>query len=524
MPTKPLFALFARDLVAPSPPASRSKRGLRRAVIEAARLPFAARHLQVLAGLTAIAAFLRFSTLGTQSYWYDEAITVDLLHRSLPHMLAAIPDSESTPPLYYVLAWGWSRLFGLHETGLRSLSAVFGTATIPAAYAAARVFVSRRASCFTAALIAVSPFLVWYSQEARAYAMLVFFGTLSLALLRRATEPGATWWLAGWAIASGLAITTHYFAFFLLTAEAAWLFYRSADRRAVGKAIAFVTLVTAALIPLAVHQARYTQHTAWISQSGIGGRAAYFLHQLVVGAYPASYIRPIIVAIPVVVIVGLFLWTERSERDGALLALMLGTVAVGAPFVFGLVGDRFFGGRGDYFMARNLIVATVPLTIPAAAVAGTARAGKAGLVACVVACLLLVGVSTDISRRSDLQRRDVRAVATALGSPSTDRAVLADVYTSLVLRLYLPHVKDMTQQGAYLSEIDVIEESDSINAPRADLAPPPGFRRIQRHHVVEAFTIVRLQSPRRRFVTPANLAREFPHEGGVAIRLDAARR
>jgi 4-amino-4-deoxy-L-arabinose transferase-like glycosyltransferase len=352
----------------------------------------------------------------------------------------------------------------------------------------------------------------------------VFFGALSIALLRRATEPGATWWLAGWAITSGLALATHYFAFFLLAAEAAWLFYRSADRRAVATAVAFVTLVAAALLPLAVHQARYTEHTAWISQSDIGGRAAYFLHQLVVGAYPASYIRPIFVAIPVVVIVGLFLWTERPERDGALLALMLGTVAVGAPFVLGLVGDSFFGGRGDYFMYRNLIVATVPLTIAAAAVAATARAGRAGLVACVVACLLLVGVSTAISRRHDLQRRDVRAVATALGSSSTSRAVLADVHTSVVLRLYLPHLRDMTRQGAYLSAIDVIEESDSINAPRADLAPPPGFRRIQRHHVVEAFTIVRLESLRRRLVTPANLAREFPHEGTAAILLDAARR
>jgi mannosyltransferase len=524
MPTRPLFAHFARDVAAPSHAASRPRQGLRRALIEATRSALAARHLQVLAGLTVIAAFLRFSTLRTQSYWYDEAITVDLLHRSLPDMLAAIPGSESTPPLYYVLAWGWSRLFGLHEAGLRSLSAVFGTATVPAAYAAARVFVPRRASLFAAALIAVSPFLVWYSQEARAYAMLVFLGTLSLAFLRRATEPGAGGWLAGWAITSGLALTTHYFALFLLAAEAVWLLYRCADRRAARRAVALVTLVAAALLPLVLYQARYTEHTAWISESGIGGRAAYFLHQLLVGAYPISHIRPLIVAIPVVVIVGLFLWTERSERDGALFALMFGAVAVGAPFLLGVVGDLFFGGRGDYFMYRNLIVATVPLSIPAAAVAGTARAGRAGLVGCVVACLLLVGVSTEISRRRDLQKPDIRAVATALGSPSTSCAVLADVYTSLVLRLYLPHVRDMTQRDVYLREIDVIEESDSINAPRADLSPLPGFRPVQRRHVVQAFTIVRLQSVRPRLVTRASLAREFPHEGGVAILLDAARR
>jgi hypothetical protein len=80
----------------------------------------------------------------------------------------------------------------------------------------------------------------------------------------------------------------------------------------------------------------------------------------------------------------------------------------------------------------------------------------------------------------------------------------------------------MTQQGAHLSEIDVVEESDSINAPRANLAPPVGFRRIQTRQVVQAFSIVRLQSLRSRLVSRASLAREFPHEGGVAILLAPA--
>ncbi len=75
---------------------------------------------------TAVAALLRFLTSGTQSYWYDEAITVELVQRPFHAMLGALPTSESTPPLYYVLAWIWSRMFGTGETGLRSLSAVLG--------------------------------------------------------------------------------------------------------------------------------------------------------------------------------------------------------------------------------------------------------------------------------------------------------------------------------------------------------------------------------------------------------------
>lgn len=92
-----------------------------------------ARHLYALVALTVLAGVLRFATLDVQSFWLDESVTVGLVREDLGGMLSAIPDSESTPPLYYVLAWGWAKLFGTGEVGLRSLSALFGTATVPVA-------------------------------------------------------------------------------------------------------------------------------------------------------------------------------------------------------------------------------------------------------------------------------------------------------------------------------------------------------------------------------------------------------
>lgn len=157
--------------------------------------------VQALVALTAGAALLRFPTLHTQSYWYDEAITVELVRQPFHAMLGALPHSESTPPLYYVLAWIWSQILGTGEAGLRSLSAAIGTATVPVTYAAGRQLVSRRSAFVAAALVAVSPFLVWYSQEARAYALLVLLGALSLIPLRRAVGPRAGGPLAAWASA-----------------------------------------------------------------------------------------------------------------------------------------------------------------------------------------------------------------------------------------------------------------------------------------------------------------------------------
>ena len=65
--------------------------------------------------------------------------------------------------------------------GLRSLSALAGTLTVPVCYAAGRTLVSHRAGMIVAALSAVSPLLVWYSQEARAYGLFVLFGSFSAA-------------------------------------------------------------------------------------------------------------------------------------------------------------------------------------------------------------------------------------------------------------------------------------------------------------------------------------------------------
>ena len=87
------------------------------------------------AGLTALGAAVRFASLGVQSYHHDEVITaMRVIPGSFGDMLHAVKASESNPPLYYVLAWGWAKVFGTGEVGLRSLSALFGAATVPLGY------------------------------------------------------------------------------------------------------------------------------------------------------------------------------------------------------------------------------------------------------------------------------------------------------------------------------------------------------------------------------------------------------
>ncbi len=166
--------------------------------------PTRAGALWALALLTALGAAMRFASLDVQSFHHDEVITaMRVIPGSFGDMMHAVKSSESNPPLYYVLAWGWAKAFGTDEVGLRSLSALLGTATVPLAYCIGAELAHRRAGLIAAALVAVNPMLIWYSQEARSYALLVFFCAASLLFFARALRTRSGRDLALWALCLG---------------------------------------------------------------------------------------------------------------------------------------------------------------------------------------------------------------------------------------------------------------------------------------------------------------------------------
>jgi Dolichyl-phosphate-mannose-protein mannosyltransferase len=173
-----------------------------------------------------LAVALRLSTLGLQSFWYDEAFTpVHVLRASLGTTLHNMVHSENTPPLWYVLEWGFSRVLGTGVVALRLLSALAGIATVAIAWAIGSELAGRRAAIVTAALVAVNPLFVWYSQEARAYGLFVFTASLALLCFLRAMREPTNRRFAEFALAASLALLTHYFALFLLIPMALWLLW-----------------------------------------------------------------------------------------------------------------------------------------------------------------------------------------------------------------------------------------------------------------------------------------------------------
>src|SRR3954468_5204433 len=114
-----------------------------RSLAEAVRARSAA--FWIVAGLIAIGAALRFSTLGFQSYHHDEIVTASrVLRVGFGHAMDAVGFSASAPPLSSALAWAWTQVAGTGEWGLRSLSALAGVLTIPVAYLVGRELRGRR--------------------------------------------------------------------------------------------------------------------------------------------------------------------------------------------------------------------------------------------------------------------------------------------------------------------------------------------------------------------------------------------
>jgi mannosyltransferase len=134
--------------------------------------------------LTALALALRVTSL-SRSLFTDEAYSLALAQRAFAHMFVLFAY-ESNGTLYSIVLWPLIRIFGTGETLLRFPAVIAGTASIPAMWWAARQFSDRCVPLLAAALLAINPMAVWYSQEARAYAFVVLASCIAFGALARA--------------------------------------------------------------------------------------------------------------------------------------------------------------------------------------------------------------------------------------------------------------------------------------------------------------------------------------------------
>ena len=410
--------------------------------------------------ITALGAGLRFATIADQSYWYDEAATVHLMHLSFRGMLHGVGTQESTPPLYYVLAWTWAKAFGTGAAALRSLLALAGTALIPIAYLCG---LSRPraepATCVAAGLHrpARSPF----------HYLAIFAGGALVHAPRGTMRPVAA--VLCPSLAPAVAAQPPMVGGPVGAGPADALLRRLSDRpggarvavasaqQSRGAGSGAVAAVQAVLVPLAVNDASHPLQ-GWITQFPLSiriqqvpvafGMGTLYQQSAIVadGLFGAALLAACVI---VLLLIGA---DARQLRGTAVAAALAGFVLI-VPLLLALAVR-------DYYIARNLMPAWVALAVVVGGACSAPRARGPGAVLAVLLVGSFVWAQIEIDSNPRYQRPDLRGVAAALGRPTSVRAVVAyqGTFATLPLALYLPRASTPGTRtpAPAVSEVDIV--------------------------------------------------------------------
>jgi mannosyltransferase len=461
--------------------------------------------VEIAISLTVLGAILRFGTLNVQSIWLDESATMHLVDRGFSGMLSHLSSSESTPPLYYVLVWAWTKIFGTGPIGFRSFSALVGTITIPVLYAAGRE-ISPRVGLWAAALTVVNPAMYYYSQEARAYGLLILFCAAAFVYWQRALRTPNRRWLALWGLMSVLAVLSHYFAAFLFIPEAIVLVRRLGWRR-VWAPIGVVVLAGLALAPLALSQ-RADGKASWIEEASLGSRFAETIKQLLVGLYsPVELVTAVLAALLAAGAVVLLLrGGDERERTVARDAVIVGVTGIALPLLLAVTH------LVDVFDGRNVIAAWVPLAVLVATGLGARRSARSGAVLGAALCAVSLAVIVAVDVLPAYQRDDWRGVAHALAG-SNGGVIVTEQYASVPLSIYISHLRGVSGSSISTRELDFvglrIKRTDASPEPAiVPTTPPSGFR-LAGVRRSEAFAVSRFVAAKPTLVSANKLRRMF---------------
>lgn len=172
-----------------------------------------------------LGAFLRFFELGTRPFNGDEGVIALIANNNFSDLITRAA-SDVHPPLFHLLT-SWSiKIFGLQEWSMRLISALAGIGLIYFGYLLAKKFINQKIALIFSLLLVISPYFIYFSQEARMYSLFGFFSLASFYyFLSALKEPKAKYFLA-YAISACLMIYTQYLGFVVILAQVIYLFPR----------------------------------------------------------------------------------------------------------------------------------------------------------------------------------------------------------------------------------------------------------------------------------------------------------
>lgn len=225
-----------------------------------------------LIALIAVSLLLRTRALRA-GFWIDEGLSVGISQRDLLD-IPGVLRMDGSPPLYYLLLHVWMSVMGDGEGETHGLSVIFAVATVPVAWWGARGLAGVRAAWMAAVLAAFHPFLTFYAQETRMYALAALLALVFASCWARAYALGDRRYLAPVAVSGALLLYTHNWAIFLLAGSVAGLlalWWGTPARRAFIRAVALgyggIVLLYLPWVPTLLFQAAHTG-APWATKPG----------------------------------------------------------------------------------------------------------------------------------------------------------------------------------------------------------------------------------------------------------------
>ncbi|HEX2102762.1 MAG TPA: glycosyltransferase family 39 protein [Solirubrobacteraceae bacterium] len=222
--------------------------------------------LRVALGVAFLAGFsvaLRTQAIHAR-YWIDEGLSVGIGSQPLLD-IPGVLRQDGSPPLYYMLLGVWMRIFDHGEADTHALSVAIATLIVPTAFVAGRALFGPRAGWIAALLAALNPFLTYYAQEARMYALVVLLSLIMITAFVLGFVHRRRAWLPVFALSLALLLYTHNYGLYLGVGTAAAVLVlmrgdpgRRALLRDAALAYGAVALAYLPWVPTLLFQVRHT--------------------------------------------------------------------------------------------------------------------------------------------------------------------------------------------------------------------------------------------------------------------------
>ena len=253
----------------------------------------------------------------------DEALTARHMKTGFVQLVHDYVGNTQTI-LYYLGEKVWCTVFGCSEVALRFPSAVFGTLTVWAIFLLARQIFSQSAALWSALLLAINPFAIYYSQEARPYALFLLAAVFSLCFLYeylRSPGRGAAW---GYVISASVALWVHPLGPLLLPVHGAMVafFHPNADGRHLQRTVGLMVAVSVLYLPQLALMWKAVADTA----RGLGSASWIRLPGLrdITGMWRQYFMSPYLAGFALLILVAaVFAYRARTDRRGLYLCAML---------------------------------------------------------------------------------------------------------------------------------------------------------------------------------------------------------